>query len=54
MYRPVKPCCDGARGRTRTVMLSPTADFESAASTDFATRAGVQVEMSGDYNNGFA
>ena len=36
----------GARGRTRTDMLSPTADFESAASTDFATRAGGSADYS--------
>ncbi len=32
-------------------MLSPTADFESAASTDFATRAGRGTRKAGDYNN---
>lgn len=31
----------GARGRNRTGTVLPPADFESAASTDFATRAGV-------------
>ena len=29
----------GARGRTRTVMVSLPVDFESTASTDFTTRA---------------
>ncbi len=30
---------DGARGRTRTVMIFLSLDFESSASTDFTTRA---------------
>ena len=29
----------GTRGRTRTVMISLSVDFESTASTNFATRA---------------
>ena len=35
----VRESMDGARGRTRTDTLSPTGDFESPASTNFATRA---------------
>lgn len=34
-----KKPADGARGRSRTGTLSPASDFESDASTNFATRA---------------